>query len=73
MKSSRQKSKSRNSAAKRRPRFENLEQRHLLAISWANETTADFSLYGTSQIIAKELVNRAINDWEAVIRTATFP
>jgi hypothetical protein len=51
----------------RRLSYEQFEDRRLLAISWANAATADFSLYRTNEVIARELVNRAISDWGQVI------
>ncbi len=57
----------------KRLRFEQLEEKRLLAITWANQfgTGADdpvFNLeYGANEVIARALVNRAIDDWNKVI------
>ncbi len=49
-------------------RIEPLEERRLLAIVWTNEFSNNFStIYGTNSAIATQLVNRAIDNWEAVI------
>ncbi len=52
----------------RRPMFEPLEDRRLLAIMWANEIgTNGFNIYGNDEVYARALVNRAIDDWDRVI------
>lgn len=57
-----------NRSKNRRSLFcEQLEDRRLLAILWANEATVDFSNYGVYEPLAREAVQRAIRDWEAVI------
>ncbi len=57
--------------------MEALEDRRLLAITWANEfgtgsENPDFGIYGTNEIYAREIVNRAIKDWSAVITDFNF-
>ncbi len=60
---------------------EHLEDRRLLAIMWANEldVNGNFDInngfqaqYGNDTLIARELVNRAIDDWERVITNYNF-
>ncbi len=54
-------------------RFEQLEEKRLLAIMWANECVMagpddpNFVTYGPNEAIARQIVNRAIDDWEAMI------
>ena len=53
-------------------RFEQLEDKRLLAIMWANEFDNGandplFNLYGADEATARVIVNRAIDDWEAVV------
>ncbi len=52
----------------RRPMLEPLEDRRLLAIVWANEFGANgFDIYGNDEVYARDLVNRAMDDWDRVI------
>ena len=58
----------------KRLRLEQLEDKRLLAIVWANEfgTTAagndpNFGVFNTNEVVARTIVNRAIDDWEGVI------
>ncbi len=60
----------------RRLRIEQLEEKRLLAIVWANEldVNGNFDInngfqaqFGNDTAIAREIVNRAIDDWERVI------
>jgi hypothetical protein len=53
----------------RRFSIESLEDRRLFAVDWINQGTNNFaSIYDAADaLIATELVNRAIDDWEAVI------
>lgn len=47
---------------------ERLESRRLLAtINWVNEFSDNFDSYGTNEAQARNIVRRAIADWEAVI------
>ena len=54
--------------------IEKLESRDLLAIIWANEFVTsgpddpNFDTCLTNEPIARQIVNRAIDDWESVIR-----
>ncbi len=48
--------------------IESLETRRLLAtINWANEFADNFASYGSNENVARNIVRRAISDWEAVI------
>ena len=64
--------------ATRRLRFEQMEDRCLLAIVWANEfsTNTDDPLfddvYLDNEVVARAIVNRAIDDWNAVITDQDF-
>jgi len=57
----------------KRLRLEQLEDKRLLAIVWANEfgTGADDpdfdDVYGADEVVARAIVNRAIDDWGSVI------
>jgi hypothetical protein len=56
---------------------EKLEDRRVLAIIWANEfgTGVDdphFNSYATNETIARQIVNRAIDDWNAIITDQNF-
>ena len=56
----------------KRLRFEQLEDKRLLAIVWANEhdigaNDPQFNTYGLNEATARTIVNRAIDNWEAVI------
>jgi hypothetical protein len=50
---------------RRTPSFELLEDRRVLAILWANQSTHNFeSVYGaTNAALAEAMVVRAIDDW----------
>ena len=53
-------------------RFEQLEDKTLFAVVWANEhgtgaNDPNFQVYGPDEILARAIVNRAIDDWNAVI------
>jgi predicted outer membrane repeat protein len=57
--------------------LERLEERRLLTITWANEFAIgvddpNFDIYGTEEVHARSLVNRAIDDWEAILRDFNF-
>jgi len=63
----------------RRLRIEQLEDKRLLAIVWANEfgTAAQgndpgLGTYGANEVYAREIVNRAIDDWNSVITDQNF-
>ena len=67
--------------AKRHLRIEQLEDKRLLAIVWANELDANDNFdedngfadqYQASAQIARAIVNRAIDDWNAVIPDFNF-
>ena len=63
------------STSRRKCRFELLENRRLLSINWANEFDAANQFndtYGSNALIARQLVNRAIEDWEAIISDFNF-
>ncbi len=67
--------KNRNTATtNRRLRIEQLEDKRLLAIVWANEFGAnDFgATYGANEIFARETVNRAIDDWNSVLTSFNY-
>lgn len=51
----------------RRLSYECLENRRLLAIDWANRGADNFGALGANATLAREIVDRAINDWAAVI------
>jgi hypothetical protein len=60
-------------AYSRRLSAEPLEDRNLLAVIWANEfgsgaNNPNFGIYGANEVYARALVNRAIIDWNNVIR-----
>lgn len=57
--------------------FEMLEERSMLAIVWGNEFApndgnAFAQRYGANEVIARQIVNRAIDDWNAVILDQNF-
>ena len=59
--------------ANRRLRIEQLEDKRLLAVVWANEFGANgFNTYGTNEVYARETVSRAIDDWNAVVTDQNF-
>jgi len=58
----------------RRLRIEQLEDKRLLTIVWANEFgTNDFDTeYGADEVIARTIVNRAIDDWNSVLTSFNY-
>jgi len=61
----------------RRHRMEVLEQRQLLAITWVNEAgTNAFNVIGLfdaqQELLARAIVNRAIDDWIVVVNDQNF-
>jgi hypothetical protein len=54
--------------------FETLEDRRLLAaIDWVNRGNDDFEMhYGTEAVVARQIVDRAIRDWEEAILSFNF-
>jgi len=67
----------------KRPSFEQLESRRMLAtIFWANEIDPATGIldddnffqdvYGENAQVARAIVNRAIDDWEAVIQSFNY-
>ncbi len=60
--------KRRERSRNRRLMIEPLEGRRLLAIVWANEFGVnDFDIYGNDEVYARDMVNRAMDDWDRVI------
>jgi hypothetical protein len=63
---------------RRKPSFESLENRRLLAIMWANEPVTsgpddpNFDIYGPNEQSARAAVKRAIADWNNVILDQNF-
>ncbi len=58
-------------------RFETLETRCMLAIDWVNAVGANaFNSNGVfnsqEEAVAREIINRAIDDWEAVIQSFNY-
>ena len=59
-------------------RFEALEDRRVLAIDWVNEfgTGGDDpefdDWFGAKEVYARQLVNRAIDEWESVINSFNY-
>ena len=74
----RNKNSSRSTASSKRLRLEQLEDKRLLAIVWANEfgtglNDPDFDdEYLADEFIARAIVNRAIDDWNAVVTDQNF-
>jgi hypothetical protein len=58
--------------------IERLERRDLPAIMWANEFVtsgpddANFDTYQTNEVIARDIVHRAITDWNAVLTNFNY-
>jgi hypothetical protein len=59
--------------------IERLENRRLLAIIWANEFVTsgpdnpDFAIYSSNnEAVARQIVNRAISDWNAVLTNFNY-
>ncbi len=65
-------------APSKRLRFEQLEDKRLLAIVWANEFDTGLNdpsfdnEYLADEVVARSIVNRAIDDWNAVITDQDF-
>lgn len=74
----RQQNGNRKTFAKKRRGFEQLEDRRLLAIVWANEfgtgqDDPDFNdVYALNEVVARAIVNRAIDDWNAIVPDQDF-
>jgi len=59
--------------ANRRLRIEQLEDKRLLAIVWANEFGANgFDTYDANEVYAREIVSRSMDDWNSVILDQNF-
>lgn len=62
----------------KRLRFEQLEDKRPLAIVWANEFGTGVNdpnfddEYQGDEVVARSIVNRAIDDWEAVINSFNY-